>query len=278
MKQVQDLNGKGVHQYGWRITETVSQLALFADYDPVNYESAVKEEKWQIAMEEEIWAIEKNNTWELVDLPDGEKAICVKWVYKTKRKPNGEVDKHKARLVVKGYIQEPGIDYTEVFALVVRLDTVRTALAVAAKNDWPVYQLDVKSAFLHGELNERVFVEQPLGFIEAGQEHKVYKLKKALYGLKQAPRAWYCRIDTYFLKEGFIRCPYEHTLYVKQVDGKILIVCLYVDDLLYTSDDIDLLKQFKLSMKLEFDMTDLGMLHHFLGLEVTQTGDGIFVC
>ncbi|GKU89839.1 hypothetical protein SLEP1_g3924 [Rubroshorea leprosula] len=147
-----------------------------------------------------------------------------------------------------------------------------------AMNSWPIYQLDVKSAFLHGNLQEHVFIDQPPGYVKSGSEHKVYKLKKALYGLKQAPRAWYSRIDAYFLKEGFQKCPYEHTLYIKFGDGgKLIIVCLYVDDLIYTGNDFGMLEKFKQSMKLEFDMTNLGLLHYFLGLEVVQSDFGIFV-
>ncbi|RVW63624.1 Retrovirus-related Pol polyprotein from transposon TNT 1-94 [Vitis vinifera] len=131
----------------------------------------------------------KEWTWELTDLPEGVKKIGVKWVFKTKLNENGKVDKCKARLVAKGYAQQHGIDYTEVFAPVARWDTIRMVIALAARNGWSVYQLDVKSAFLHGELNEAVFIEQPQGYEKKGEEHKVYKLKKALYGLKQAPRA-----------------------------------------------------------------------------------------
>ncbi|KAJ4718900.1 Retrovirus-related Pol polyprotein from transposon TNT 1-94 [Melia azedarach] len=156
-----------------------------------NFEDAVKELKWQKAMDDEIAAIEKNNTWELTDLPKRQKTIGVKWVYKTKLKENGEVDKYKARLVAKGYKQEFGIDYKEVFAPVVRHDTIRLVIAMAAQNSWPIFQLDVKLAFLHGELQEQVFSDQPPGYVKFGYEHKVYKLRKALYGLKQAPRAWY---------------------------------------------------------------------------------------
>ncbi|CAL5368351.1 unnamed protein product [Camellia sinensis] len=140
-------------------------------------------------MDEEIAAIEKNNTWELTDLPKGQKSIGVKWVYKTKLNQGGEVDKYKARLVVKGYKQEFGIDYKEVFAPVTRHDTIRLVLALAAKNSWPIFQMDVKSAFLHGDLQEQVYVDQPPGYVQQGNVKKVYKLKKALYELKQAPRA-----------------------------------------------------------------------------------------
>ena len=133
-------------------------LAMFTS-NPVHFEEVVKHDKWRTAMDMEIQAIERNNTWELTDLPKGVKKIRVKWVYKTKLKENGEVDKLKARLVAKGYVQQQGIDYTEVFAPVVRMDTVRMIMALVAQKGWTRYQLDVKSAFLHGELNEEVYVE-----------------------------------------------------------------------------------------------------------------------
>ena len=229
-------------------------------------------------MDEEIEAIERNNTWELIDLPRGHKTIGVKWVYKTKLKENGEVDKYKARLVAKGYKQEFGVDYKEVFAPVARHDTIKLVIALAAQNSWPIFQLDVKSAFLHGDLMELVFIDQPPGYIKSGNEHKVYKLKKALYGLKQAPRAWYNRIETYFLKQGFQKCPYEHTLFIKVEDGgKMLIVCLYVDDLIYTGNNTAMFEIFKKSMMAEFEMSDLGMMHYFLGIEVWQSSTSIFI-
>lgn len=132
--------------------------------------------------------------WELTLLPKGGKKVRVKWVYKTKLNENGEVDKYKARLVAKGYTQQHRVDYTEVFVPVARMETIRLVVAIAAQRGWTIYQLGVKSAFLHGELNEEVFVEQPCGYVQKGNEQKVYKLKKALYGLKQAPRAWYSRM------------------------------------------------------------------------------------
>lgn len=182
------------------------------------FEEAAADEKWVQAMKEEIHSIEKNDTWELTNLPVGKKPIGVKWVYKTKYRPTGEVERYKARLVVKGYKQKPGIDYFEVFAPVSRMDTVRMILSLAAQSKWKVYQMDVKTAFLNGILQEEVYVEQPPGFIKKDEKNKVYRLKKALYGLKQAPRAWYSRIDSYLLQDGFEKCPHEHTLYVKTKD------------------------------------------------------------
>jgi hypothetical protein len=230
--------------------ETQNLAMLTITSDPTTFEEAVKSEKWRIAMNNEIDAIEKNNTWELTNLPSGAKTIGLKWIFKTKLNENGEVEKYKARLVAKGYSQQYGVDYTEVFAPVARWDTIRMVISLAAQKGWNVYQLDVKSAFLHGELNEQVFVDQPQGYVKKGDELKVYKLKRALYGLKQAPRAWYSRIEAYFTKEGFEKCPYEHTLFVKQSEtGNILIVSLYVDDLIFTGNDENMFKEFKKSME-----------------------------
>jgi len=255
-----------------------AHLAIFAATDPIHLEDASKSEKWRHAMDLEMEAINKNGTWELVELPEGGKKVGVKWIYKTKFNENGEVEKYKARLVAKGYTQQYGVDYTEVFALVARIETIRLVVALAAQRKWSIYQLDVKSAFLHGELNEEVFVEQPCGYVQKGHEKKVYRLKKALYGLKQAPRAWYNRIEAYFQKAGFEKCDYEHTLFFKtRKEGKILIVSLYVDDLIFTGNDELMFTEFKNSMKHEFDMTDLGKMRYFLGLEVLQRSDGIFI-
>ncbi|KAL5836713.1 hypothetical protein ACOSQ3_013882 [Xanthoceras sorbifolium] len=155
--------------------DLLTHFALFSDCDPTVFETAVKETKWRKAMDEEITAIERNNTWELTDRPRGHKTIVVKWVYKTKLKENGEVDKYKARLVAKGYKEKFGVDYKEVFAPVARHDTIRLVIALATQNSWPIFQLDVKSAFLHGNLEEQVYINQPPGYVKAENEHKVYK-------------------------------------------------------------------------------------------------------
>ncbi|KAJ6856654.1 hypothetical protein NC651_038340 [Populus alba x Populus x berolinensis] len=229
-------------------TVNLTHLALFTDGDPITFTEAVKSEKWRKAMDQEIQAIEKNETWDLTVLPSRGKTIGVKWVFKTKFNENGEVDKYKARLVAKGYCQQHGIDYAEVFAPVARLDIIRIVISIAAHKSWVIYQLDVKSAFLHGEITEEDF----------------------------APHTWYSRIETYFIKEGFIKCPYEHTLFIKTAgEGKILILCLYVDDLIFTGNAM--FEQFKKSMKIEFDMTDLRKMKYFLDIEVLQKADGIFI-
>lgn len=179
---------------------------------------------------------------------------------------------------MKGYAQVFGVDFSETFAPVARLDTIRMLLALAAQKGWKVYHLDVKSAFLNGYLQEEIFVEQPEGFHVKGHEEKVYKLKKALYGLKQAPRAWYSRIDDYLQKLGFVKSPSEATLYVKLMDANVIIVSVYVDDLLVTGNEEKLILEFKAEMLQVFEMTDLGLMSFFLGLEVKQDQDAVFIC
>ncbi|KAH9697084.1 hypothetical protein KPL71_023464 [Citrus sinensis] len=231
--------------------DNLTLFCLFADCEPVNFQEAALDKKWRIAMDEEIKAIVKNDTWELTTLPKGHKAIGVKWVYKTKRNAKGEIERHKAKLVAKGYSQKAGIDYDEVFVPVAILETIRLITSLAAQNKWRIFQMDVKSAFLNGFLEEEVYIEQPLGYVVKGHEDKVLRLKKALYGLKQAPRAWNSRIDKYFQEKGFIKCPYEHALYVKENDGDILIVCLQAkEEGIFISQERyvkEILKRFKMN-------------------------------
>lgn len=257
-------------------TEEVDEELLMAGVDePVCFSQAVKETEWKEAMDCEISAIERNNTWKLTDLPAGHKAIDLKWVYKVKRDTNGEILKHKARLVAKGYVQRYGVDFEEVFAPVTRLETVRLLLALAAKNQWEVHHLDVKSAFLNGQLYEEVYVNQPEGYVQKGAEKKVYRLFKALYGLRQAPRAWYTQLNKSLEKLGFIKCPLEHAVYTKREGEESLIVGVYVDDLIITGTNVSNIVKFKAEMSREFDMSDLGRLSYYLGIEVEQGKDYI---
>ena len=222
--------------------------------------------------------IQKNNTWTLVDRPEGRKVIGVKWVFRTKLNADNSINKHKAKLVVKGYAQIFGVDYSDTFAPVARLDTIRMLLAISAQKGWKVFQLDVKSAFLNGVLQEEIYMEQADGFVIQGAENKVYLLQKALYGLKQAPRAWYSRIDEHLLNLSFVKSLSEATLYIKQKDNDILIVSLYVDDLLVTGNNELLVEEFKHEMMNVFEMTDLGLMTYFLGMEVKQSQNEVFIC
>ena len=260
------------------LSEDEGNLALMESNDPLYYEEAVKDASWRLAMDNEIKSIEKNKTSMLVSLPIGAKKIGVKWIYKTKYNEHEEFEQHKARLVAKGYTHKHGIDYTQVYALVARMVTVRMVMALAAQRNWKIFQLDVKSAFLHGELNEDVYVEQPRGYEIKGSEDKVYKLHKALYGLKQAPRAWFSPMETYFVNERFERDLNEHTLFTKRSkEGKILIVSVYVDDLIYIGDDEKMMSSFKCSMMQVFEMTNLGKMNFFLNIELLQQPNGIFI-
>lgn len=246
--------------------------------EPNGYEEAHKSLAWRSAMDEELQMINKNETWQLVERPKDRRVIGVKWVFKTKLNPDGSISKHKARLVVKGYAQQYGVDYQETFAPVARYDTIRLIIALAAHNSWQIHQLDVKSAFLNGFLVEEIFIEQPDGYLVPGKEDHVYLLKKALYGLKQAPRAWYDRLDSHLLQLDFYRSQSEATLYVKSCGENSLIVSIYVDDMLVTGSNFELIQQFKDEMRCCFEMTDLGIMKYFLGMEVTQLSCGIFIC
>ena len=182
---------------------------------------------------------------------------------------------HNAIMVAIGFTQQPGIDFNKMFAPVSRMDTVRIVLAIAAENKSHVHQMVVKSIFLNGYLEDEVYVEQPQGYEVPGQEHKVYRLKKALYGLKQAHRAWYNWIDYYLIENGFHRSESEPNLYTKVDEQGKMLVCLYVDDLIFTGDYG--IAYFKTVMESEFEMTDLGLMKFFLGIEVQQSERGIFI-
>ncbi|KAK2403542.1 putative mitochondrial protein [Trifolium repens] len=254
----------------------IVHYAMLADTEPLDVKAALKSKVWKEAMNEELRSIEKNKTWDLCNLPSDKKAIDVKWVYKAKQNPEGKIIKYKARLVAKGFLQRQGLDYDEVFSPVARHETIRLVIALACSRRWPLFHLDVKSAFLNGPLEEDVYVKQPPGFELKGKEDKALKLHKALYGLKQAPRAWNKRIDNFLVMQGFRKCSVEYGVYVKKSDDKhMLIICLYVDDLLVTGSSLVEIKNFKSQMQSEFEMTDLGKLTYFLGMELLKTSGGI---
>uniref|UniRef100_A0ACD5WTY3 Uncharacterized protein n=1 Tax=Avena sativa TaxID=4498 RepID=A0ACD5WTY3_AVESA len=245
--------------------------------EPANFVEAEPYEYWRRATQEELTSIEGNNTWSLTDLPAGHRLIGLKWVYKIKRDADGSVAKHKARLVAKGYVQREGVDFDEVFAPVARLDSVRLLIAIAAKLDWKLHHLDVKSAFLNGELAEEVYVAQPPGFAKVGEEHKVLRLHKALYGLRQAPRAWNTKLDTTLRSLGFTNSASEHSVYARGTGNKRVLLGVYVDDLIVTGADDDELTKFKREMTEKFSMSDLGLLSFYLGIEVKQQKEGITI-
>nr|GEZ68890.1 putative ribonuclease H-like domain-containing protein [Tanacetum cinerariifolium] len=215
----------------------------------------------------------KRKVWVLVDVPYGKRAIGTKWVYKNKKDEIGIVIRNKARLVAQGHTQEEGIDYKEVFAPVVRIEAIRLFLAYASFVGFMVYQMDVKSAFLYGTIEEEVYVCQPLWFEDPDHPDKVCKVVKALYGLHQAPRAWYKTLATYLLENGFQRGTIDQTLFIKKHKGHIMLVQIYIDDIIFGATIRDLCRSFEKLMKDKFQMSSIGELTFFLGKSASLSID-----
>jgi len=238
--------------------------------DPATYKEAMEAadaEEWAEACQYEMDALSKNDTWELVDLLPGHKAIKSKWVFKLK------IDGHfHAHLVAKRFTQIPGIDYNETFSSVARFESLQLLLALAALENWEIYQMDVKSAFLNGVLNEKIYMEQPQGFIAVRQENKVYRLKKALYGLKQASHAWNQQFHGVLSELGFEWTYSDAGIYVRHQNkgDSLLIVVLYVDDITIMGSSLENVKQLKKKLSLHYEMSDLGEIQSYLGMRICQ--------
>ncbi len=242
--------------------------------EPSNYNEAITSadcNNWMTAMQDEMESLEKNGTWDLVKLPKEKKHVRCKWIFKRKEgiSPN-EAARYKARLVAKGYSQIPGIDYNDVFSPVVKHSSIRTLLSIVAMRDYELEQLDVKTAFLHGELDEDIYMDQPEGFVIPGKEDFVCKLKKSLYGLKQSPRQWYKRFDSFMLSNGFKRSNYDSCVYLKTVNGSAIYLLLYVDDMLIAAKDKSEIAKLKSQLSNEFEMKDLGAAKKILGMEIIR--------
>ncbi|GJR57096.1 putative ribonuclease H-like domain-containing protein [Tanacetum coccineum] len=213
----------------------------------------------------------------LVDCPKGVRPIGTKWVLKNKKDAKGIVIRNKDGLVAQGHTQEEGIDYEEVFAPVARIEAIRLFLAYASYMGFTVYQMDVKSAFLYGTIDEEVYVMQPPGFEDPEFPDKVYRVEKAMYGLHQAPRAWYGTLSKYLLANGFQRGTIDQTLFIRKHKGEFLLVQVYVDDIIFGSSNPKLCREFEALMHDKFKMSAMGELTFFLGLQVLQKNDGIFI-
>jgi transposase InsO family protein len=254
------------------------ELNLSVVDEPASFQEATTNDAWRSAMQREYDALIKNGTWRLVDPPFRIKPIGCKWVYKNKYKVDGSLDKHKARLVAKGYAQKEGVDYTKTFSPTTKWGTIRTLFSLATQKGWKIHHMDVKTSFLNGDLKEDVYMTQPEGFTVKGQEQKVCKLVKYLYGLKQAPRAWYEKLTEHLLKLNYKHFNLDDaTLFVKKVGKSVVYLVVYVDDLLITGNNDDYIASIKKELKKVFDMTDLGLLHYYLGIEVTQNPNFIFI-
>jgi hypothetical protein len=241
--------------------------------DPQNIEEALGRldaSSWRQAMEEEYNALLENNTWTLVDAAPNKKVLSTRWVFKTKSVEDIEKPKYKARLVVRGCAQTKGIDYEEIYSPVVRINAVRLLLSWAVKEDLEIHHMDVKNAFLQGELHDEIYICQPEGFEWQGSESKVCKLNKAMYGLKQGSKQWNRKIDTTLKLIKFQQSKTEQCIYYINAGGKIQIIAVYVDDLIILSNDIHLMQKTKDTLLKTFKMKDLGEINKCLGMRITR--------
>nr|GFA78404.1 hypothetical protein [Tanacetum cinerariifolium] len=215
---------------------------------PKKISDSLQDPSWVEAMQEELLQFKIQNVWTLVDCPKGLRPIGTKWVLKNKKDEKGIVIRNKARLVAQGHTQEEGIDYDEVFAPVARIEAIRLFLAYASFMGFTVYQMDVKSAFLYGTIDEELYLMQPPGFQDPESPVKVYKVEKAMYGLHQAPRAWYGTLSKYLLKNGFQRGTIDQTLFIRRQRGDFILVQVYVDDIIFGSSNPHLCREFEALM------------------------------
>ncbi|XP_071695611.1 uncharacterized protein [Rutidosis leptorrhynchoides] len=250
--------------------------SLNKQVEPTNYFEASKDTNWVEAMNTEMEALYRNNTWVLTDLPPNRKPIGSKWIYKIKYKSTGEIERFKARLVAKGYSQTEGVDYYETFFPVVKMVTIRSVITLAVNKGWELSQLDINNAFLYGELDVEVYMSLPQGYFNKG-ETKVCKLNKSLYGLKQAPRKWNEKLCNSLFENGFVQSKCDYSMFIKDKHDIFVVLLVYVDDIVITGNnkaEIDSVKHF---LKSKFLIKDLGLLKYFLGIEVVQTNDAIYL-
>ena len=252
-------------------------MAFVSQVEPKNMNKALKDSNWILAMQEELNQFALNEVWTLVPRIPEMNIIGTKWVFKNKMDEHGVITRNKARLVAKGYNQEEGIDYDETYAPVARLEAVRLLLAFSCIKGFKLFEMDVKSVFLNGYINEEVFVSQPPRFEYHQHPGHVFKLKKALYGLKQAPRLWYERLSDFLTSQGYDRGTSDKTLFIKKKGDGIILVQVYVDDIIFGSNNGKLCETFVEIMKSDFEMSMMGELNYFLGLQVKQLKDGIFL-
>jgi len=251
---------------------TVRYANVCTSTEPNTVREALNSVEWKQAMQDEYDALQRNGTWVLVPPSPGRNLIDSKWVFKIRA--DGKIDRYKARLVAKGFKQRYGIDYEDTFSPVVKIATVRLVLSLAVARGWCLRQLDVQNAFLHGVLEEEVYMKQPPGFESLRNPSYVCKLKKAIYGLKQAPRAWYSRLSSKLIDLGFVASKSDSSLFIYRKRGIEIYMLIYVDDIILTSSSEDAVKVLLQVLKKDFALKDLGDLHYFLGIEVERKPSG----
>ena len=232
--------------------------------------SCPEKEDWKEAMEAEYKSLCANQVWDLVPPPENCKTISSKWVYKCKRGENGDVERYKARLVAQGYTQRPGIDYEETSSPVVRFESVRSVIALDVHKDMKLHQMDVKTAFLNGELSEEVFMKQPKGFVKEGEKDLVCRLKKSIYGLKQSPHCWNTALDSHMKKMKYVQTKADPCIYVFKDKTETVIIAVYVDDILIAGTSNKKIAEVKAAIANRFEVKDMGELHYFLGVKIVR--------
>ena len=245
--------------------------------EPRNIAEAMQHPGWNDAVSDEITKVHILHTWDLVPAPEGINILTSRWVFTVKLKPDGTVECLKARLVARGNEQEEGLDYLETFSPVVRTATIRLVLQVAITKGWSLKQLDVSSAFLHGELQEPVYMFQPPGFVDPQKPNHVCRLTKALYGLKQAPMAWFDTFSNFLIDFGFTCSKSDPSLFTYHHQNQTLVLLLYVDDILLTGSCETLIQKLLDALNKRFSMKDLGTPKYFLGIEIESKSDGMFL-
>lgn len=242
---------------------------------PSTVRQAKKDLNWRNAMKAEYEALIRNKTWELVPKTSHQNVVGCKWIFRIKYKVNGELDKYKARLVAKGFTQRPGIDFNSTFSPVVKPATVRLVLSIACQRQWGLHQLDVNNAFLQGQLEDEVYMQQPQGFESTTYPNYVCKLRKAIYGLKQAPRAWFLSLSSFLLSYGFLGSKSDSSLFIYSKAGVLMYLLVYVDDIIVTGNNSMAVKRMIEALAVRFSIKDMGRLHFFLGVEVVHKPDGL---
>ena len=216
----------------------------------------------------------QNHTWELVNLSPGNKPIGCKWIFKRKLQIDGTIDKYKARLVAKRYRQKEGLDFFDTYSPVTRITSIRRLIAIIDIHNFEIHQMDVKTTFLNGDLDEEIYMEQLKGFVVKRQKKKVCRLIKSLYGLKQAPEQWHEKFDHTMLSNGFKINECDKCVYVKSTNESHVIVCLYVDDMLIMGTNKNIINSTKKMLRSKFDMKDLGLADVILGIRVKKNHEG----
>ncbi|GJS12067.1 retrovirus-related pol polyprotein from transposon TNT 1-94 [Tanacetum coccineum] len=250
--------------------------AFLTSVEPKNFKQAMTEQSWIDAMQEEIHEFQRLEVWELVLYPDKVLLIKLKWIYKVKTE-FGWVLKNKAKLVAQGFRQKEGINFKESFKPVARIEAIRIFIANVAHKNMTIFQMDVKTTFLNGELKEDVYVSQPEGFFDQDNPSHVYKLKKALYGLKQAPHAWYDMLSSFLISQEFSKGAVDPTFFTQQAGNDLLLVQIYVEDIIFASTNIAMCNEFANQMTTKFKMSMMGQMSFFLGLQISQSPRGIFI-